>query len=111
VARQPAASSLRDAEIRVAERTDAVRIRVDDETEPRLAGQPRVCVAQVEPVRLRVDLEEGAGLERRLDGALDVDVRGWAHVDPARGEMPDAVDVRVRHGGQDALGRAAVEAC
>ena len=38
------------------------------------SGEPRVRVAQVEPVGLRVDLERGARLRRALDDLLDVDV-------------------------------------
>ena len=45
---------------------------------PGLAREPRVHVAQVEPVGLRVDLEERPGLERLLDDPLDVDVDGRA---------------------------------
>ena len=39
-----------------------------------LAGEPRVDVAQVEPVGLAVDLERGARLDRAGDDLLDVEL-------------------------------------
>ena len=56
-AREPRAARLRDPELDVAERADAVRVARDDEGDAGLAGGARVRVAQVEPVGLRVDLE------------------------------------------------------
>ena len=66
----------------------------------------RACTSrQVEPVGLRVDLEERPRLERLLDHALEVDVRRRALADlPAR-QVADAVDVRALHRGEHALGR------
>ena len=72
--RQPRAPRLADPELDVVLRADLVAVGVDDELQPRLARRARVHVAQVEPVRLRVDLEERLRLERLLDHALEVDV-------------------------------------
>ena len=49
-----------------------MRVGVDCDPDTRFAGHARVRVAQVEPVRLRVDLEERAGLDRSLDGSLSL---------------------------------------
>ena len=68
-----------------------------------------MVVAHVEPVRLRVDLERGPGLDSPRDDLLDVDGRTVALEEPPPGEVPDAVDVRVLHRVQDPLRRAPVE--
>src|SRR5438477_9302568 len=81
VLRQPRAPRLADAELHEVERAELVAVGVDHQLEPRLPGGARVDVGQVEPVRLRVDLEEGAGLESLLDHALDVDRRRRALAD------------------------------
>ncbi len=63
-------------------------------------------VGEIEPVRLPVDLEEDAGLERLADHALDVDVPRAARADPPSCEMTNAIDIRVLHRLEHALGRA-----
>src|SRR5205085_10548755 len=93
--RQPRAARLTDPELDVGLRAELVPVRVDDELQPGLARRASVHVAQVEPVRLRVQLQERLRLECLLDHALHVDVDGPALVQLASGEMPDAVDVRV----------------
>ena len=65
---------------------------VTDE-DARLAGEPGVDVAHVEPVGLAVDLERGPCLRRPLDNQLHVDVRARATVQLASREVADAVDV------------------
>ena len=82
----------------------------DDDLDACFPGEPGVNVAQVEPVRLRVDLEEGAGLEGLLDHPLDVDLHRPADVQLPAGQVADAVDIRVVERPEDALGRASVEA-
>ena len=74
-----------------------------------LAGEPRVRVAQVQPVGLGVDLERGSRLRGPRDDALDVDVGSGPLQDPPAGQVSDAVDVRVVDRAQDALGRVALE--
>ena len=74
-----------------------------------LAGEPRVDVAQVEPVGLAVDLERRSRLDRAGDDPLDVDVGAGPAVELAAGQVADAVDVRVVDRREDALGRIAVE--
>ena len=74
VARQPRPPRLAEAELRVRERRDLVRVARDRQPQPRLARRPRVDVGEVEPVGLGVDLEEGSRLERLHDHAADVDV-------------------------------------
>ena len=67
----------------------------------------RACVSrQVEPVRLGVDLEERSRLDRRLEDALEVELVRRAPVDLPAGRMADAVDVRVLHRGDQAVGEA-----
>src|ERR1700694_2975522 len=85
------------------ERRDLVRVARDDDLPPGLARESRVRVAEVEPIWLRVDLQERPRLERLLDDALEVDVGGSATVQLASGQVPDAIDVRVLHGGQYAF--------
>ena len=58
VLRQPRAARLADAELDVVERGDLVAVGVDHDLQARLAGGARVHVAQVEPVGLRVHLDE-----------------------------------------------------
>src|SRR5215471_860678 len=58
--REPRATGLRDAELRVAERADRVRIGVDRNEDARLACETCMGVAHVETIGLRVDLESGA---------------------------------------------------
>src|SRR5262249_42373443 len=60
VLREPAAPCLADAELDVALRPDLMRVGGDYELEAGLLRRARVHVAQVEPVGLRVDLEERA---------------------------------------------------
>ena len=98
------------AELDVVLRADLVPVGVDDELQPGLARGARVHVAQVEPVRLRVELEERLRLERLLDHALEVDVDRAALVELAAGEVADAVDVRVLHRREDALERVLLAA-
>ena len=60
----PAAARLRDAELRGGELPGAVRVGRDDRCRRRPRRQRVACVShQVEPVRLRVDLEERSGLD------------------------------------------------
>src|SRR5262249_39450266 len=103
--REPGAPGLADAELDVRLRSDLVAVGVDDELQPGLARRTRVDVAQVEPVRLRVELEERPRLERLLDDALDIEVDSRAFVQLAPREVADAVDVRVVHRREDALER------
>src|SRR6185295_16122551 len=60
---QPAPAGLRDPEAHVLELVQAMRVGGDDEHDSRLARYPRVVVGEIEAIRLRVDLEEGAGFE------------------------------------------------
>src|SRR5688572_12658768 len=107
--RKPRPAGLGDAELGVRERPDRVRIGGDRDEDPGFPGKPRVDVAHVEAVWLTVDLERGAGLDRALDDALDVDVGSGAAVQlPAR-QVPDAVDVGMVERGEDPLRRALVE--
>ena len=78
-----------------AERAHRVRVGRDRDLHARLAGEPRVRVAHVEPVGLGVDLERGARLRGPLDDALDVDRSAVALQQAASREVADAVDVRV----------------
>src|SRR5579859_4329501 len=106
--RQPAAPRLRNRELEIRLRADLVPVRGDDELQSCLLRGPRVDVAQVEPVRLAVDLEEGARRERALDHPPDVDGARRALRDPAAGEVADAVDIRVLHCLEHPLGRPRV---
>src|SRR5204862_7699692 len=54
--REPRAASLRDAHLDVLQRAELVRVGVDGDLDPSFARHARMRVAQVEPVRLRVDL-------------------------------------------------------
>src|SRR5262249_25588898 len=81
----------------------------DDETKTRLARGSGMDVAEIEPVGLRVDLEERPRLERLRDHAVEVEVSAWTTADLPRGRVPDAVDVRVLHRREDPLRRARVE--
>ena len=63
--RQPRAAREPDAELGVRERGHLVRVRVDRDQDAGLTREPRVRVAHVEAVGLRVDLERGAGLAAR----------------------------------------------
>src|SRR5215212_6368443 len=67
VLRQPRAARLADPEFDEVERADLVAVGVDHHLQPRLARRARVHVREIEPVRLRVDLEEGPRLESLLD--------------------------------------------
>ena len=107
--REPRTPRLRDAELRVAEGADRVRIGRDRDPDACLAREPGVRVAHVEPVGLRVDLERRPRLDGVRDDTLDVDRSAVALQQPSTREVPDAVDVRVVHRAEDPLGRAAVE--
>src|SRR5215213_3873229 len=109
VLRQPRATRLADPELDEVERADLVAVGVDDHLQPRLARRARVHVREVEPVRLRVDLEEGPRLEGLLDHALDVDRGRRALVDLPVRDVADAVDVRVVHRREHARRRIGVE--
>ncbi len=61
---------------------------------PRREREPGVGGPQVEPVRLRVDLEERAVLGAGGDERLDVEVVALALADQAAGRVPDDVDAR-----------------
>src|SRR5439155_7635109 len=74
--RQPSAASLRDSHLDVLERTQLMRVRVDGDLYASLAGEPGMRVAQIEAVRLRVDLEERPRFDRLRDDTLDVQVGG-----------------------------------
>src|SRR5579862_109937 len=106
--RQPASARLRDGELDVTLGPDLVRIGVEHELESRLLRRARMDIAEVEAVRLAVHLEKRPRGERALDDALDVDVARRALVDPPPGEVADAVDIRVRHRLEHALGGAVV---
>ena len=106
---EPGAPRLRDPELRVAQGADRVRVRRDRDPDARLARQARMRVAHVEAVGLGVDLERRAGLDRVRHHPLDVDRRAVTLQQPAARQVPDAVDVRVVHGADDPLRRAAVE--
>ena len=67
-----------------------------------------MTVAQVETIGLTVDLERGFGLQRTRQQTLDID-RRLALADLARGRMSDAIDVRIIHRTENALGRVSVE--
>src|SRR5437762_7895189 len=107
--RQPGAPGLADAELRIRERARRMGVAGDREQDARLAGRPRVSVAEVEPVGLGVDLEEGVRRERGLEHTPEVDIRRPAAIDLPRGQMADAVDVRILHRRHNALGRILVE--
>ncbi len=98
-----------DPDLGPAERGDPVSVRRDDDRHAGLADRPGVDVAQVEPIGLRVDLEERAGGERRRNHPLEVDVGARAPVDLAGGQMADAVHVRIVHGGEHPACGVAVE--
>src|SRR5205085_6926995 len=72
--RQPRTPGLRHAHLDVLQRAQLVRVGVDSDLHAGLARKARVRVTEVEPVRLRVDLEEGSGLSGLLDDARDVHV-------------------------------------
>ena len=107
--RQPRTPGLRHAHLDVLQRAQLVRVGVDSDLHAGLARKARVRVTEVEPVRLRVDLEEGSGLSGLLDDALDVHVGRAANVDLPRREVTDHVDVRVVHGREHPLGGVAIE--
>src|SRR5436309_2446133 len=69
--RHPTAASLRHRELEVRLRANLVAVRGDDELQAGLLRRARVDVAQVEAVRLAVDLEERACLERPLEHPLE----------------------------------------
>ena len=81
----------------------------DREQHTGLAGGPRVRIAEVEPVGLGVDLEKRLRREGGLENTRQVDVGRPATIDLARCQMADAVDVRIRHCREHALGRVLVE--
>ena len=88
-----------------------MRVARDREQHSRLARGPCVGVSEVEPVGLRVDLEERLGREGGVEHARKVDVSRPAAVDLARGQMADAVDIRVLHRREHPLGGVLVERC
>ncbi len=106
---QPRAPGLADPDLDVVERGDLVRVARDRDLQAGLGRGAGMRVAQVEPVRLRVDLEEGAGAERGLDDAPEVEVRRRPPVDLAAGRMPDRVDVGALHRRDDPFGHVAAE--
>jgi hypothetical protein len=81
-----------------------VRVAVDQERHARLGGGARVDVVQVAPVRVRVDLEEGACLRRLRCHAVQVERVRLPPLDQPAGRMPDQVDERMLHRAHHALG-------
>ena len=75
VARRPGAPRHEDAELLVVERRQPVRVGGDHELDAGREREARVRGPQVEPVRLRVDLEERAVLGAGRDERLDVEAR------------------------------------
>ena len=85
VARCARAPGHEDAELLVVERCQAVRIGGDDELDAAREREPGMGGPQVEPVRLRVDLEERAVLGAGGDQRLDVEAVALALSDQAPG--------------------------
>src|SRR5438445_6491148 len=106
--RQPAPPGLRHRELEVGLRADLMTVGGDDKLQSGLLRGTGMDVAQIEPVRLAVDLEEGARLERPYDHPPDVDVPCRALRDPAARAATAAVDVRVLHRLEHTLGRARI---
>ena len=79
-----------------------MRIAGDAELHARVDRGACVLRAQIEALRVRVDLEEGAGAGARGDQRLDVDVVGFAAIEQAPGRMRDHVDVRMLDRGDHA---------
>src|SRR5439155_5416287 len=103
VLRQPRPPRLADAQLDVPECADAVAVGVDHDLQAGLAGGARVYVREVEPVRLRVDLQERPRLDGLLDHALEIDRGRPATADLAVRDVADAIDVRALHRRQHAV--------
>src|SRR5204863_8256642 len=103
--REPCAARLPYAELDVVERLRLVPVRVDREQDAGLGDCARVDVAEVEAVRLRVDLQERLRRQGALDDRVEVELDRAAPADLPSGRMADAVDERVVHRGEDALRR------
>jgi hypothetical protein len=101
---------MRAAELEVVDRADLVAVGIDHDLQPGFTSCAGVNVTQVEPVGLRVHLEECPCLERLLDHALEVEWRRRSLADPAGRRVADAIDVRALHRRHDPLGRVVVEA-
>ncbi len=107
--RQPRSPCEPDTELRVPERRGRVGVRRHRYGNPGVAGQPRVRVAHVQPVWLRVDLQGGPRLCGTRDDPLDIHLGARSLQDPPARQVADAVDVRVVERAEDALGGAALE--
>ena len=74
----PGAARRQHAPSRVVERLDVVGVGVDHELDAAVARQARVAVAEIEAVRLRIDLERHAVGLGGIDHLLDVDLGAFA---------------------------------
>lgn len=80
-------------------------VAVDGELHAVPLGPQDVLIAQVEPVRVGVDLQGGAGARTGREDRVEVDVDGGALADEAGGGVADDVDVRVLAGLDDPPGQ------
>src|SRR5207302_9990724 len=83
---------------------DGVRVAVDGELDPGVAGRADVVGGQIEPLRRGVDLERGAGARAGPEQLAEVDLDRRALADPPRGGVADDVDVRVLARGDEPPG-------
>ena len=72
-----------------------MRVGVDRQLGAAVAGQARVTVAEIEAVRLRVDLERHPVRHRRVDDLFELEARAFTAEQPARGRMAEHVDRRM----------------
>src|SRR4051794_36175021 len=79
---EPRSSGDRRAPAQAPEGSARVRVARDDERRAPIAREPRVEVAEVEPIDLRIDLERDAELRRAIDDGLDVEGIGLTCENP-----------------------------
>src|SRR5712691_8624072 len=92
---EPAALGGARAVRHVAEVRDGVRVAVDGELDPGVAGRAYVVRGQVEPLRRGVDLQRGAGARAGAEQLAEVHLDRRAPADPPGGRVADDADVRV----------------
>src|SRR5450631_1302513 len=81
-----------------------MRVAVDSELDPGVAGRADVVRWQVEPLRGGVDLQRGAGPRAGPEQLAEVHLDRRPFADPPGGGVADDVDVRVLAGGDEPPG-------
>ena len=100
--RCPATARGGDAEMQELQVFDIVRVGVDRQLDAGFDGFANMLVLEVQPVRVCVDLQYGAGALCGLDDGIDIEVEGLALLDDPASWMKQDVGVRVLDGAQHA---------